>query len=246
MRAAPGGWALPVAGGPEEAAQVGAAERLHVALRDGPRSVKKLGALGAGFVGNLGLWVDIVRVPPSGTWARRRADRLALAEDWVGPPDTTEREARQHLVRSYLRAFGPATWKDIGSWAGMTATDARAAGQDLELSHYRDADGRDLIDLPGAPLPDPATPAPVRFLPHWDASLLVHARRSGILPEEHRTRVFSSRNPFSVGVYLVDGRAAGAWSWRDGRIELDPFHALGAADARAVEREREALEAFHA
>ena len=68
------------------------AERLRVALADGPRTVKELGELGAGFVGNLGLWVDLVRVPPSGTWERRRADRLALAEHWVGPSDTTEEE----------------------------------------------------------------------------------------------------------------------------------------------------------
>ena len=63
-----------------------------LALLDGPRTVKELGDLGAGFVGNLGLWVDLVRVPPSGTWERRRADLLALAETWVGPPDATEDE----------------------------------------------------------------------------------------------------------------------------------------------------------
>ena len=32
--------------------------------------------------------------------------------------------------------------------------------------------GRELLDLPGAPLPDGDTPAPVRFLPKWDSSLL--------------------------------------------------------------------------
>jgi hypothetical protein len=58
--------------------------------------------------------------------------------------------------------------------------------------------------------------------------------------------VFSIRNPFSVGVYLVDGQAAGAWSLVHGRIALDPFEKLRAADQRAVERERKALEAFHA
>ena len=36
---------------------------------------------------------------------------------------------------------------------------------------------------PRAPLPDPETPAPVRFLPTWDAVLLVHARRTGVLPD---------------------------------------------------------------
>ena len=87
---------------------------------------------------------------------------------------------------------------------------------------------------------------PVRFLAHWDASLLVHARRTGILPEQHRLRVFSDRNPFSVGTYLVDGQVAGTWSFKDGRILLDPVEELGNRDRRAVEAERDALEAFHA
>src|SRR5918995_953579 len=38
------------------------------------------------------LWMDVVRVPPSGTWERRRADLYALAEDWIGPCDVTEEE----------------------------------------------------------------------------------------------------------------------------------------------------------
>jgi hypothetical protein len=37
------------------------------------------------------------------------------------------------------------------------------------------------LDLVRAPLPDPATPSPVRFL-RWDATLLAHARRTQILP----------------------------------------------------------------
>ena len=73
----------------------------------------------------------------------------------------------------------------------------------------------------------------MRFLPHWDANLLVHARRAGILPEAFRSRVFHVTKPFSVGVYLVDGIGAGAWSLRDGRIVLDPFRDLTAAEARA-------------
>ena len=240
-------WALRIPGFvADEASMIDAAARLREALADGPRTVKELGSLGAGFVGNLGLWVDLVRVPPSGTWERRRADRLALAEDWVGQPDATEDEGLTHLVRAYLRAFGPASWRDIASWAGLTATDAKRGAEGLDLQHYRDADGRGPVDLADAPLPDTDTPAPVRFLPHWDANLLVHARRTGILPEPYRPRIFSNRNPFSVGVYLVDGVVAGAWSVKDERVVLDPFEALPARDRRAVEREREALEAFHA
>jgi hypothetical protein len=185
-------------------------------------------------------------VPPSGTWERRRADRLGLADDWVGPCDATEEDGLAHLVRSYLGAFGPAPWRDIASWAGLSVTDARRGGEGLTLVRYLDESKRELVDLPDAPLPDADTPAPVRFLPHWDAALLVHARRTGLLPEEYRSRVFGIRNPFSVGTYLVDGRVVGAWSVREGRIVLDPYEDLSAADRRDVERERDALEAFHA
>ena len=229
-----------------EAAMVADAARMREALADGPKSVKELGALGAGFVGNLGLWVDLVRVPPSGTWERRRADILALAETWVGPSDASVGEGLTHLVRAYLRAFGPAAWRDIAAWAGISIEEAKVGAQDLALADYRDEAGRPLVDLADATLPDSEVPAPVRFLPHWDANLLVHARRTGVLPEAFRSRVFHTKNPFSVGVYLVDGAAAGAWSARDGRVVLDPFRELTAAEGRAVEREREGLEAFHA
>ena len=221
------------------------ADALRSALADGPRDVRDLDGIAAGFVGNLGLWVDLVRVPPSGTWERRRADRLALADAWVGPPDADEDEGLAHLVRAYLRGFGPAPWRDIATWAGIAVVDARRAGEGLALARYRDEAGGELVDLDGADLPDAAEPAPVRFLPHWDSNLLVHARRTGLLPEPFRSRVFSVRNPFSVGTYLVDGRVVGAWSVRDGRVVLDPFEDLSAADTREVEREREALEAFH-
>ncbi|HEX4345012.1 MAG TPA: crosslink repair DNA glycosylase YcaQ family protein, partial [Solirubrobacteraceae bacterium] len=64
----------------------------------------------------VGLWVDLVRAPPSGTWERRRADLLALAGDWVGgvgPGDLTLDLAIGHLVRRYLAGFGPASRDDV-------------------------------------------------------------------------------------------------------------------------------------
>ncbi|HXG26731.1 MAG TPA: winged helix DNA-binding domain-containing protein [Candidatus Binatia bacterium] len=239
-------WARRTTGLPPEDELPAASARLREALRDGPRTVKELGEAAKGFIGALGYWVDLVRVPPSGTWERRRADRLALAEDWVGPDDSTEDEGLEHLVRSYLRAFGPAGWKDIAGWAGIPVEDAKRGAANLTLVSYRDERGGALVDLPDMPLPDPDTPAPVRFLPHWDANLLVHARRTGLLPEEHRPKVFSIKDPFSVGTVLVDGRVVAGWSVRDDRVVLDEFEPIPGGVRRAVEREREALEAFHA
>ena len=247
IRAARRAWAIKV--GPRGLGvteMVAGADRLRAALAGGPKTVKELDGLVTGFLGNASLWVDIVRVPPSGTWEKRRADRLGLAEDWVGPDRATQDEGLTHLVRAYLRAFGPAPLRDASAWAGVPVADLKRGAANLHLVRHRDEAGRELLDLPDTPLPDEDVPAPVRFLPHWEAALLVHARRTGILPEEHRPKVFTSKNPFSVGTVLVDGRVVAAWSLRDGRIVVDPYEPISRRDSDAVEDERAALEAFHA
>ncbi len=214
------------------------ADRLRAALADGPRSRAELGDLWA----NPYLWVNVVRVPPSGTWERRRADVFALAEDWLGPSQVTEAEGVSHLIRRYLGAFGPAPLSDIAGWAGVPIPVLGPSVERIELRRFRDEAGKELLDLPRAPLPEPETPAPVRFLPHWDACLLTHARRTGILREEYRQRMFHTKNPFSVGAVLVDGCVTGAWSYREQRISVDAYEPL----PPEVEEERRRLEAFHA
>ncbi len=102
------------------------------------------------------------------------------------------------------------------------------------------------MDLAGLDLPDPDVPVPVRFLGHWDAVLLTHARRTGVLPEDIRSRIFASSNPFSVGTVLIDGRVVASWSLRAHRIEVVPYGPIPTAVAHELEAEREALEAFHA
>src|SRR4029453_422134 len=59
---------LTEASGASETEMERSAEERRVALLEGPKTVKELGDLAKGFVGTRGLWVDLVRVPPSGTW----------------------------------------------------------------------------------------------------------------------------------------------------------------------------------
>jgi hypothetical protein len=146
----------------------------------------------------IGMWTDIVRIPPSGTWEHRRADLYGLADHWLGPSDVTE-TVGEHLVRRYLGGFGPASLKDLVSWSGLPTAKLRSVLERVRLRRFRDEHGGELLDVPRAPLPDSDTPAPVRFLPTWDATLLAHARRSQILPEAYRSRVFSTRTPHSIG-----------------------------------------------
>ncbi len=192
------------------------------------------------------MWLDLVRVPPSGTWDRRRADLYAAAEHWIGPaPKNAEADGIAHLVRRYLRGFGPATVPEIANWAGLHPTRVEPALERIRLRRFEAEDGAELLDLPRAPLPDPETPAPVRFLPTWDATLLVHARRAGILPEEHRPRVFSAKTPQSVPTFLVDGRVAGSWRYEKGKVKTEPFGRIDAAARRQLRDEGERLAALH-
>ena len=232
-------WKQAMRDAPSPQAMAGAARTLRGAL-NGSISRKEIEALiGRPRASGVGLWIDLVRVPPSGTWERRRADLYAAAEDWVGPPG--DGDAGAHLVRRYLTGFGPASEKDVVSFTGLPLTEVRAILHRLELRRF---DGG-LLDLPRAPLPDPDTPAPPRFLPTWDATLLVHARRTGILPEEHRPKIFGIKTPQSFPTFLVDGQVAGTWKHEQGRIDLTPFGRLDAADRRALKEEADRLAEFH-
>jgi Winged helix DNA-binding domain len=218
--------------GPTPKAAEAAARRVRRLLADGPRSRAELveGIDSARFHG-VGPLVDMVRVPPSGTWERRRADIYGLAELWLGPsPALTATEGIELLVRRYLRAFGPAWVADVAGWAGLPLTPVKATLERLELRHFRDEQGGLLVDLPRAPLPPADTPAPVRFLPTWDSTLLINCRRTQILPEEHRPKIFHVKNPQSEATFLVDGAVAGTWKLERGRVRLHPFGRLHRED----------------
>jgi hypothetical protein len=233
-------WSRAMRDAPSPQAMAGAARTLRAAM-NGTIARKEIEALlGRPRASGVGLWIDLVRVPPSGTWERRRADLYAAAEDWVGPPPDAD-NAAEHLVRRYLRGFGPAAEKDVVSFTGLALTEVRAILDRLELRRFGDG----LVDLPRAPLPDPETPAPPRFLPTWDATLLVHARRTGILPEEHRPKIFGIKTPQSFPTFLVDGQVAGTWKFDGGRIRLSPFGKLDAVDRRALNEEADRLAELH-
>lgn len=173
-------------------------------------------------------------------------DLAAAAEEWLKPANVTPEEGLEHLVQAYLRGFGPATPRDIADWAGVPVRDVASALKRLRLRRFRSEKGEELFDLPRAPLPDPETPAPVRFLPTWDATLLVHARRTGILPENYRPLVFTTKTPHSVATFLVDGKVAGIWRYERGKVRLDPFERLDRSTLCELRAEGERLAAFHA
>lgn len=199
------------------------------------------------FRAGIGLWLEMVRVPPSGTWDRRRADLYGLASEWVGaaPAELTEETALPHLIRQYLAGFGPASKAHVAGWLGLPVTPVGRAMAAMELVDYVDEAGKTVSDLPDATIPDEDVEVPVRFLPTWDATLLVHARRAEILPEPYRPRIFNTRHPQSFPTFLVDGAVAGTWRYEHGKVELTEFHPQPASVRHQLRAEADELAEFH-
>jgi hypothetical protein len=148
------------------------------------------------------------------------------------------------MLRRYLAAFGPASRRDVVAWSMMHVPEIQRALDRLEpLRRFRDEQGRELLDVPGAPLPDPDTPAPVRFLPKWDNVLLAFADRTRVLPEPYRKRVIRMNGDVAQ-TFLVDGFVAGIWRVENRRVVLEPFAPLSRWVRRELDEEAGRLEAF--
>jgi len=174
-------------------------------------------------------------------WQARPAGRFVLLDE---PEPLVPLEARAEMIRRYLAAFGPSSLRDIVQWSMMHVPELKASLALLEpLRRFRDEQGRELFDVPRAPLPDPDTPAPVRFLPKWDNMLLAWADRTRILPERYRKKVIRMNGDVAQ-TFLVDGFVAGTWRADDGRVVLEPFMKLSGSAQRELEAEARRLEAF--
>jgi hypothetical protein len=174
-------------------------------------------------------------------WRGRPEGRFVAVDE---PEPFDPAEARAEMLRRYLAAFGPSSRKDMDAWSMLRQPAIKAALARIEpLRRFRDENGRELLDVARAPLPDPETPAPVRFLPKWDNVLLAFADRTRVLPEEYR-RVVIKANGDVAQTFLVDGRVAGMWRFEGGRVALEPFVRLGPSVRREVDDEAERLAAF--
>jgi hypothetical protein len=226
-------------------------------LEEQPRTVDDLGKLlGARWpdrdAGSLAYavryLVPLVHIPPRGIWGEGGLPILATSDVWLGRPLASATSADKMVMR-YLAAFGPASVNDIQAWSGLTRLREVTDRLGRRLRTFHDENGKELLDVPGAPLPDPETPAPPRFLPEFDNVLLGHADRTRIIAEEHRQLVFLN-SPRMMGTVLLDGWVAGRWKITRGRgsakLVVEPFKRLAARDKAAVSAEGAALLNFAA
>lgn len=190
--------------------------------------------------------VPLVQVPPRGVWGKSGRAIWTTVEAWLGrsldPNPSLERMAMR-----YLAAHGPATVADMRMWSGLTGLREIFERLRPRLRTFRDETGRELFDLPDAPLPDPDTPAPPRFMPVYDNAFLGHADRSRIVIEEFRQRF--NTGALGSGV-LIDGFGRAGWKiLREGgtaTLVVQHFGPLPKRDRAALAEEGAKLLTFMA
>ena len=141
------------------------------------------------------------------------------------------------MILRYLAAFGPASTSDVAAWSRLTGLKEPMERLRPRLRVFRDERGRELFDLPDAPIADPDLPAPVRFFPSYDNLFLSHADRSRVVPEAMRAAPIRTQITFSA--FAVDGFGTGFWTAKgqpgERSITLEPMRPLtrgGAAGRR--------------
>ncbi|MBK9746726.1 MAG: AlkZ family DNA glycosylase [Chloroflexi bacterium] len=189
--------------------------------------------------------IPLVVVPDGGAWAYPGNPKFTLAETWLAQP-IPQAPALRELVLRYLAAFGPATVSDAQTWSGLSKLKEVFEALRLELVTYKEEGGRaEYFDLPNQAIPDADTPAPVRFLPEFDNLLLSHAKRTRIISDQYRDRIFGSGNLRISATILVDGFVAGLWTVESAKktaaLVIAPFVPLAPADRDALTEEGERL-----
>jgi len=221
-------------------------------VEDEPRSLGDVGRLLAShwpehepsLLGNaLAALAPLVHVPPRGMWGRNGRAVQTTAERWLGRPLDAAGPPDELLLR-YLAAFGPATIDDMRTWSGLRGIGCVIERLRPSLLSFRDEHDRELFDVPGAPLPDPATPAPPRFLPECDNAVLAHADRTRIVCDEHRRTVTAHKT------FLIDGFVRGTWkiirAAQVATLVISPLAPIEGEDRLALAEEGAQLLAFSA
>jgi hypothetical protein len=151
----------------------------------------------------------MVQTPPRGVWGKRETPKWQTFNGFLGAGAVGSVSVDDVVLR-YLAAFGPASVADIRYWSGLSGLSEVVSRLRGQLRVFIDENGRELFDVPEAPLSSGDLPAPVRFLPEYDNVLLSHADRTRVIPDKRPVPLFAGDGA-RAGTVLVDGNYRATW-----------------------------------
>ena len=174
------------------------------------------------------------------------------ADAWIPRwRNMSKEQAEGILLRTYLRAFGPATAADFSLWTGISLTGAReiwareqAGFAPVNVEGWTAAVLRDDLDeLAQAEFERPL----IRLLPYFDTFLLGHRERDHLVAMEHRPKVYRPQG-WIAPVVLVDGRIRAVWEYdREGdrlRVKVAKFGSISRRILASIREEAQDLGRF--
>ena len=165
---------------------------------------------------------------------------LVRTHDWLGELETRSREdSLAELARRYIRAYGPASERDLARWAGLPLRDCRL-GLERIASGLRERRAGDAVLLETRDARRRLRSPVVRLLGAFDNYNLGYVSRDFAVSEADAKRILPGGGIVRPTV-TVDGRFVGTWSSRrSGRrlaVTIEPFTPFGAEIERAVAAE---------
>jgi hypothetical protein len=178
----------------------------------------------------------IVRATNEGSWTTSRP-RWASMRSWLGEDLAlpSEAEGVAHLVRGWLRSFGPGTEIDIKWWLGSTLTAVRRALGAVGAVQV-DLDGRIGYVLPDDLAPsDPVEPW-AALLPPLDPTTMGWIDRPWYLGD-YKTQLFDTAGNAGPTAWW-NGRIVGGWRQaQSGEVVLQLLEDVGSEGLRTLESE---------
>jgi hypothetical protein len=146
-------------------------------------------------------------------YAHRRVWLPALEwEEWEADA------AHVELARRYLRAFGPASWRDLAYHFGAKMSDVKRWKPDLEPDLVEvSCEGRGelfaLAEDADALREDPREGDwPLRLLPAYDTKLMGHRDKRVVLPDADEEKLVWKKAAVVAAAVLHEGRFVGTWA----------------------------------
>jgi hypothetical protein len=203
----------------------------------------------------LGSWGSALKIASDYHYLVQSAEegpgtRFVRASHWLGSwREEDKDEALTKLIPRYLAAYGPATFKELLRWWGVSAVAAMkpiVASLGDALTEVEVAGVRAIVrteDLAAIEATRPRKGA-VQLVGGFDPFIVGAGLREELLPPAHVKRISRTAGWISP-VVLVDGVAAGVWdSRRTGKglaITIETFERSGASGRAAIGKAAERI-----